>query len=98
MSDPALRLLTEEGYDPAFGETLFWKAISREIETPPSREILSGRVQDGPVSHMDDQNEKLSFDTGVPNQPAQCTGAILSSGMVPLYCELTLFSGREHLS
>lgn len=98
MSGPGLRLLTEEGYDPAFGETLFRKAISREIAPPLSKQILSGRVQDGPVSHMDDQNEKLLFDPGLPNQPAQCNGAILSSGMVPLYCELTLFSGREHLS
>ena len=70
MSDPGLRLLAEEGYATAFGETLFQKAISREIETPLIKEILLGRVEDSPVLHVDDQNGNFSFDTDAPNQPA----------------------------
>ena len=98
MSDPGPRSLTEEGYDPASGKTLFQKAISREIETPLSKEILSGRVQDSAVLHVDDQNGKVSSGTGVPDQPTRYNRAIPELRMALLYRGLSLFSGRGHLS
>ena len=93
-----MSLLTGEGYGPAFGETLLRKAISRETETPLSMNILSGRVQDSPVLHVDDQNGKFSFNAGVLNQTTQCGGAVLSSGVALLYGGFALFSERERLS
>ncbi|WP_407570932.1 ATP-dependent chaperone ClpB [Deinococcus altitudinis] len=67
VSGSALDRLAEVGYDPAFGARPLRRTISREIETPLSKEILSGRVQDGSSLNVDYQNGRFTFLEGVLN-------------------------------
>jgi len=47
VSPEALAFLAERGYDPIYGARPLKRVIQRELETPLSRKILSGEVQDG---------------------------------------------------
>ena len=67
LSPAALDRLAEVGYDPAFGARPLKRAISREIETPLSKEILSGRVQDGSSMNVDYDHGRFQFEAGVLN-------------------------------
>ncbi|WP_424949316.1 ATP-dependent chaperone ClpB [Deinococcus sp.] len=67
LSPAALDRLAEVGYDPAFGARPLRRAISREIETPLSKEILSGRVQDGSSLNVEYENGRFRFEAGVLN-------------------------------
>ncbi|MGY2892151.1 ATP-dependent chaperone ClpB [Deinococcus sp. UYEF24] len=67
VSGSALDRLAEVGYDPAFGARPLRRTISREIETPLSKEILSGRVQDGSSLNVDYENGRFTFQEGVLN-------------------------------
>jgi ATP-dependent Clp protease ATP-binding subunit ClpB len=67
LSSAALDRLAEVGYDPAFGARPLRRAISREIETPLSKEILAGNVQDGSSLNIDYTNGRFQFEAGVLN-------------------------------
>ncbi|WP_407539201.1 ATP-dependent chaperone ClpB [Deinococcus radiomollis] len=67
VSGAALDRLAEVGYDPAFGARPLRRTISREIETPLSKEILSGRVQDGSSLNVDYEDGRFTFQEGVLN-------------------------------
>ncbi|MFC5847783.1 ATP-dependent chaperone ClpB [Deinococcus petrolearius] len=67
LSDGARDKLAEIGYDPAFGARPLRRAISREIETPLAREILSGRVPDGSVLNVDYAGGAFEFAPGALN-------------------------------
>ena len=47
LSDPARELLSEKGYDPAYGARPLKRVIQKSIQDPLAEEILAGRVKDG---------------------------------------------------
>ncbi len=47
FSDAAMEQLARIGYDPVFGARPLKRAIQQRIETPLSRKIIAGEVQDG---------------------------------------------------
>ncbi len=55
VTDSARRRLAEQGYDPVYGARPLKRVITREIETPASRLVVSGELQDG---------SRLRVDTG----------------------------------
>ncbi|GGJ62307.1 ATP-dependent chaperone ClpB [Deinococcus aquiradiocola] len=67
VTPAALDRLAQLGYDPAFGARPLRRTISREIETPLSREILSGHVHDGSTLNVDLQDDHFTFQTGELN-------------------------------
>ena len=67
LSGAAQDRLAEVGYDPAFGARPLRRAISKEIETPLSREILAGNVHDGSSLNVDYDGGRFVFEAGVLN-------------------------------
>ncbi|WP_261663616.1 ATP-dependent chaperone ClpB [Deinococcus sp. Marseille-Q6407] len=67
LTDAAKDQLASVGYDPAFGARPLKRAISREIETPLARRILSGEVPDNSVLNVDYQNGNFTFGSGSLN-------------------------------
>jgi ATP-dependent Clp protease ATP-binding subunit ClpB len=61
LSDAALDLLAEIGYDPVYGARPLKRAIQRELETVMAKSILRGDFVDGDTIFVDVANERLSF-------------------------------------
>jgi len=53
--------LAEKGYDPAFGARPLKRAIQRELESPLSKQILQGAVQEGMTVVVDAKGGSLTF-------------------------------------
>ena len=47
LSDEALKLLSENGYDPVYGARPLKRAIQQQIENPLAQQILSGELIPG---------------------------------------------------
>jgi ATP-dependent Clp protease ATP-binding subunit ClpB len=47
VTPPAKRILTTEGYDPAFGARPLKRAIQRLVQNPLALSVLEGRFKDG---------------------------------------------------
>ena len=47
ISDEALKLLSENGYDPVYGARPLKRAIQQQIENPLAQQILSGELIPG---------------------------------------------------
>jgi ATP-dependent Clp protease ATP-binding subunit ClpB len=61
LSDAALDLLAEVGYDPVYGARPLKRTIQRELETTMAKSILRGDFVDGDTIFVDVANERLSF-------------------------------------
>ncbi|WP_404785928.1 ATP-dependent chaperone ClpB [Altericista sp. CCNU0014] len=61
LSDEALDLLADIGYDPVYGARPLKRAIQRELETTMAKSILRGDFVDGDTIFVDVANERLSF-------------------------------------
>jgi ATP-dependent Clp protease ATP-binding subunit ClpB len=61
LSDRAVDLLVEAGYDPAFGARPLKRAIQRLVQDPLAKEILSGRFKPGDTINVDREGEQLVF-------------------------------------
>jgi ATP-dependent Clp protease ATP-binding subunit ClpB len=61
LSDSALDLLAEVGYDPVYGARPLKRTIQRELETTMAKSILRGDYKDGDTIFVDVANERLSF-------------------------------------
>jgi ATP-dependent Clp protease ATP-binding subunit ClpB len=61
LSDAALDLLAEVGYDPVYGARPLKRTIQRELETTMAKSILRGEFIDGDTIFVDVTNERLSF-------------------------------------
>ncbi|MFW6414116.1 MAG: ATP-dependent chaperone ClpB [Verrucomicrobiota bacterium] len=61
VSDAAKRELAELGYDPVYGARPLKRAISRHLENPISRIIVSGEAQEGSVINIDWQDGEFRF-------------------------------------
>jgi ATP-dependent Clp protease ATP-binding subunit ClpB len=61
LSESALDLLAEVGYDPVYGARPLKRTIQRELETTLAKGILSGSFGDGDTIFVDVLNERLHF-------------------------------------
>jgi ATP-dependent Clp protease ATP-binding subunit ClpB len=62
VSDEALDLLGEAGFDPVYGARPLKRAIQNEIENPLAQKILSGGYSPGDTVQVDVENGRFTFD------------------------------------
>ena len=61
ISDTALDLLAEAGFDPVYGARPLKRAIQQQIENPLAQAILSGEFAAGSTVHIDVEDGRFSF-------------------------------------
>jgi ATP-dependent Clp protease ATP-binding subunit ClpB len=61
LGEPAVELLTERGYDPAYGARPLKRAIQRYLQDPLAREIIAGKFGPGDKVRVEREGDKLSF-------------------------------------
>ena len=61
MTDQAIDLLGEAGFDPVYGARPMKRAIQQQLENPLAQEILSGHFIAGDTIKVDVDNEGLRF-------------------------------------
>jgi ATP-dependent Clp protease ATP-binding subunit ClpC len=68
LTDAARKWLAKEGYDPAFGARPLRRAIQKNVESPLSVELLSGKFKDGAtvMVDVDEEKNKIVFQTSEP--------------------------------
>ena len=68
LTDAARKWLAKEGYDPAFGARPLHRAIQKNVESPLSVELLSGKFKDGAtvMVDVDEEKNKIVFETSEP--------------------------------
>jgi ATP-dependent Clp protease ATP-binding subunit ClpB len=59
VSDAALDLLCEEGFDPVYGARPLKRAIQQSIENPLSKELLSGKFLPGATIRADGRGAEI---------------------------------------
>ena len=59
ISDEAIRLLGENGYDPVYGARPLKRAIQQQIENPLAQQILSGALVPGKTIEMDVKDDAI---------------------------------------
>jgi len=59
LTDAALDLLANEGYDPAFGARPLKRLIQRELQDPLAMRLLSGEIRDGDTVHVEATDGQL---------------------------------------
>ncbi|MEO6801256.1 MAG: AAA family ATPase, partial [Rhodanobacter sp.] len=62
VSDDALTLLGNVGFDPVYGARPLKRAIQQQLENPLARQILEGRFQPGHTIRVDVANGQLRFE------------------------------------
>ena len=60
ISDAAIKLLGENGYDPVYGARPLKRAIQQQIENPLAQQILSGALVPGKVIEMDVKDDVIT--------------------------------------
>ena len=66
LSSAALQHLARVGYDPVFGARPLKRAIQQLIETPLSKQIISGEVQEGDTVYVEPGGQGFTFETREP--------------------------------
>ncbi len=61
MSSDALDWLADNGYDPVYGARPLMRYITREVETPLAKAIISGRVFPDSTVHVNLVDDQLEF-------------------------------------
>ena len=61
VSDEALDLIGEAGFDPVYGARPLKRAIQQQLENPLAQDILSGNFSAGDTIHVNLEGEKLVF-------------------------------------
>jgi ATP-dependent Clp protease ATP-binding subunit ClpB len=64
LSEPALDLLGEAGFDPVYGARPLKRAIQQLLENPLARQILQGRFASGDTILVAVEDGRLSFEKG----------------------------------
>jgi ATP-dependent Clp protease ATP-binding subunit ClpB len=64
LSDAALDLLGESGFDPVYGARPLKRAIQTQLENPLAQEILAGRFGPGDAIQVDVRDGRLAFIRG----------------------------------
>ena len=65
LSDEAVELLIDKGYNPDFGARPLRRAIERYIEDPLSEDMLAGKIVGGTV-YVDTEDDELTFENRQP--------------------------------
>lgn len=63
FSSAAMEHLARVGYDPVFGARPLKRAIQQLIETPLSKKIIAGEIQDGDTVHVEPGSQGFTFET-----------------------------------
>src|SRR5204862_2094530 len=66
LTDAAIELVIEHGYDPAYGARPLKRTIQRELENPLAVKVLSGELGDGSVVRADAAAGEPVLSTGAP--------------------------------
>ena len=61
ITDKAIDLLGNVGFDPVYGARPLKRAIQQQLENPLARQILEGHFQPGDTGHVDAEAGKLVF-------------------------------------
>jgi len=61
LSDSAVRLLAEKGYDPVYGARPLKRAIQKYIENPLAVEILKGKFTENTIIKADAESDDIIF-------------------------------------
>ncbi|SFN24377.1 ATP-dependent chaperone ClpB [Dokdonella immobilis] len=61
ISDKAIDLLGNVGFDPVYGARPLKRAIQQQLENPLARQILEGQFQPGDTVHVDAQGGQIVF-------------------------------------
>ncbi|MGB9143281.1 MAG: ATP-dependent chaperone ClpB [Aestuariivirga sp.] len=61
LDEAARSLLSEKGYDPAYGARPLKRVIQKSIQDPLAEELLAGRVKDGDTVEVGVANGKFTF-------------------------------------
>ena len=64
LTDAALDMLGEAGFDPVYGARPLKRAIQSQLENPLAQEILAGRFSPGDVVEVDAGDDQLVFSIG----------------------------------
>jgi len=64
LTDAALDMIGEAGFDPVYGARPLKRAIQSQLENPLAQEILAGRFGPGSTVKVDAEGEHLSFTVG----------------------------------
>ncbi|VFS43742.1 chaperone protein ClpB [Enterobacter cancerogenus] len=59
ISDDALKLLSENGYDPVYGARPLKRAIQQQIENPLAQQILSGELIPGKAIRLEANEDRI---------------------------------------
>lgn len=70
ITDAARAWLAKEGYDQTFGARPLRRAIQKYVESPLSKELLSGKFKDGAevIIDVDEKENKIVFQTSAPTK------------------------------
>ena len=63
LTDAAKELIAREGYDPVYGARPLKRFLQRSIETPLSRQLISGEVTDHSRVAVEFKKGELVFET-----------------------------------
>jgi ATP-dependent Clp protease ATP-binding subunit ClpB len=69
FDDKARRLLATDGFDPLYGARPLKRTIQKLIETPLSRMIVAGEVNDGDNVKISADNNEIKFKVANPAKP-----------------------------
>ncbi len=61
ISDDALSLLAESGYDPVYGARPLKRSIQQKLENPLAEELLSGKFSPAQEIKIDRDGDKLTI-------------------------------------
>jgi ATP-dependent Clp protease ATP-binding subunit ClpB len=61
LSEEAMSLIAEMGYDPVYGARPLKRAIQQYLENPLSMEILQGHISEGSIITADAENDRIVF-------------------------------------
>ena len=61
MSDKAMNMIVDRGYDPVFGARPLKRTVQQLLENPLSQKILSGEFLPGATIHVDANDNDLVF-------------------------------------
>src|SRR6185436_4389036 len=65
LSQEALDLLIEQGFDPVFGARPLKRTIQKLLEDPLAEEIISGRYKDGTKINISRRDDVLIFESDI---------------------------------
>ncbi len=64
ISDDAISLLVDVGFDPVYGARPLKRAIQKRLENPLAQSLLAGKFTDGSVVKVDVENDQMTFSVG----------------------------------